>query len=106
MLYIDMFGAKLVCRMLCKCYASFIITYNGCWYFLHISHIRQKLPKPNRFLNTMASSHILRVRCRYYNGLLFIAFSHNDNKKDTYQVVDCWSFESPAQSPSQKLSKQ
>ena len=58
MLYIDMFGVKMVCWILCKCYASMIITHDGWQYFLHISYIHQKLLKPNRFLSTMASSHI------------------------------------------------
>ena len=46
-----------MCRILCKCYTSLIVTHNGCQSFLHIFHIRQKLPKPNCFFNTMAKSH-------------------------------------------------
>ena len=47
MLYINMFGAKRVCRFLCKCYASFIVAYGRCWSFVHVFRIRQKLSKPN-----------------------------------------------------------
>ena len=60
MLYIDMIGVRILCRILCKCYAFLIVIHDGCQSFLHISHIRQTLPKSNRFLSIMAS---IRVLC-------------------------------------------
>ena len=64
MLYINMFSARMVCGILCKCYASLIVARDGCRSFLNISHIRQKLPTPNRFLRAMASGRVLCLYCR------------------------------------------
>ena len=68
--------------------------------FLHVSHILQKLPKPNRFLHAMASGHVLCLRRRQYNGWLLNAFLLNVSNadKDTHHVVDRRSFASPIQS--------
>ena len=103
-LYIDMFGAIMMYGIICKCYASLLVAHDGCWSFLHISHIHQNLPKPNRFLRAMASGHVLHLRRRQCNGWLFLAFPRNDsNAKKKY--VDRWSFASPTQSASQNPLK-
>ena len=47
MVYIKNFGGRMVCGILCKCYAYLIVAHDRFWCFLHVSHIRQKLPKPN-----------------------------------------------------------
>ena len=50
MLYNIMSGVRMVCRILWKNYISLIITHDECRSFLHISHVRQKLPNPNTSL--------------------------------------------------------
>ena len=100
MVYIDMIGVRMVCRILCKCYACLIIAHDGCWSFLHVSHIYQKLPKPNGFLPAMTSGHILRPRCIWCNNWLLPRNNSNADKK-TYAMVDSWSFASHVQSASQ-----
>ena len=67
MLYIDLFGARMVCVILWKHYTSLIVIYDGCCSFLHESHTRQKLPKPTGLLRAMASGHVLRLCCRSQN---------------------------------------
>ena len=64
---------RMMCRTLCKCYASLIIAHDGCWFFLHISHNCQKLHKPNRFLCAMVSGHVLRLRHRH--AMVVVGFS-------------------------------
>ena len=108
MLYIDMFGVRMVGGILCKCYASLIVIHDECWSFLHIiSHIRQKMPKPNRFLSIMASSHVL---CYVIDNAMAGCFLHFYEltpmpTKNMYPMVDRQSFESPAQSVLQKPLK-
>ena len=57
-----------------------------CRSFLHISHIRQKLSKPNIFLCAMASGHILCLCRRQCNGWLFLAFPQNDSNANKKHV--------------------
>ena len=73
---------------LCKCYSSLIVTHDKCRSILHKSHICQKLPKPSRFLNTIASSHVLCLRCGLYNGWLFLVFPQNDSN-DNKKHISC-----------------
>ena len=44
-LYVYMFGARIVYEIYCKFYVSLIVTRDGCRSYLHVSHIYQKLPK-------------------------------------------------------------
>ena len=64
---------KIVNGILCKCYASLIVAHDGCPSFLHISHIHQKLHKPNYFLHAMASGHVLCLCHRQCNGWLVVS---------------------------------
>ena len=101
MLYINMFGARLMCGVLCKYYASLILAHDGFRFFLYVSHICQKLSKPNHHLRAMASGHVLRLHHRKCNGWLFLPFSWNDskaNKKSCTPVVDPQLFASNTQS--------
>ena len=90
MLYINMFDVRSVCGILCKCYASLIIAHDGCWYFLHISHIHQKLPKPNNFFHAMTSAHVFCLHHRQRNGWLFLAFPRNDFNSNTKTHTWWW----------------
>ena len=74
----------MVCGFICKCYPSSMVTHDGCQSFLHVSHIRQKLPKLDSFFCAMVIGHVLRLHCRQCNGWLFLVFLQNDsnaNKK-------------------------
>ena len=97
MLYIDMFVARMVCNIICKCYASLIVTHDRYQAFLHVSHICQNLPKPNCFLRAMASGHVLRLHRRQCNDWLFLHFHEITPLPITnmYPVVDRQSFASP-----------
>jgi hypothetical protein len=55
----ELTNVRMMWEILYKCCASLIIAHDEFWSFLHISHIRQNLPKPNHFLSTMASSCVL-----------------------------------------------
>ena len=107
MLYVDMFGARLVCGIFCKCYASLIVAHDGCRSFLHVPYISQKLPKLMCLFSAMASCNVLRLRCRQWSGWLFLAFHKMIPMPtiNTYPMVDSWLFASPIQSKSQNPFK-
>ena len=79
----------MVCGILCKCYASLIVAHDECRSFLHVSHIRQKLPKPNHFFCAMISGHVLHLHRRQCNGWLFLGFPwNNSNATKKYVTRD------------------
>lgn len=107
MLYINMFDVRMVCRIICKCYASLIFIQDRCQSFLHISHIHQKLPKPNRFLKQWL---LVINSASVVDNAMNCCFLHfhemiSTPTKNTNPMMNRRSFVSPVQSASQKPSK-
>ena len=98
MLYINIFGARMVCRILSKYYASLIVTHDGSQSFLHIFNICQSLLKPNRFFSTMTSSHVFHF---FVDKTMVGCFLHFHKiiptpTKNTILLVDCQTLPLPA----------
>ena len=84
-----MFGARMVCGIICKCYVSLIVAHDRYRSFLHVSHICQKLLKPNRFLHAMANDHILHLCCKQFNGWWYLCF-HKISPTPTRKIHTTW----------------
>ena len=109
MLYINMFDVRSVCELLCKCYASLIFAHDGCWYFLHISHIH--MTKSSLVSQTASSMQWLVAV--YFASVVdnamvgcFLHFHEMTlQHKNTHMVMDYRLFASPTQSALQKPTK-
>ena len=104
MLYINMSNMRMVCGILCKCYALLIVSHNGyqfsCTYPTSLHPTLAIVSKRNHFLCALASVHVLCLCRRQCNGWLYLAFACN-----TFVVVDHQSFAYLVQFTLQNLLK-
>ena len=102
MLYNNLFGASMLCGILCKYYASLIGAHDRCRSFLHVSNIYQEFYQTASFVQWLVAMYSANVVDSAMVGCFLHFYEMTPTPtKNTYPVVDCRSFTSPAQSASQ-----